>query len=65
MSQLSGIGDDAEWLHAGLGYGINVAGLYVVKGAVGFGLVDVLVGAPAPSQSAMTGQATTVLGRLP
>jgi hypothetical protein len=65
MSQLSGIGDDAEWLHAGLGYGIGVAGLYVVKGTVGFGLVDVVVGASPPSQSAMTGQANTVLSRLP
>ena len=65
MSRLSGIGDDAEWLHAGPMQGISVAGLYVVKGTVGFALVDVVVGAAAPSQAAMTGQATTVLGRLP
>jgi len=65
MSQLTGIGDDAEWLHAGLGYGIGVAGIYVVKGTVGFGLVDVVVGASPPSQSAMTDQANTVLSRLP
>ncbi len=65
MSPLTGIGDDAEWLHAGLGYGIGVAGIYVVKGTVGFGLVDVVVGASPPGQSAMTGQANTVLSRLP
>ena len=65
MSRLSGIGDDAEWLHAGPIQGISVAGLYVVKGTVGFALVDVVAGTAAPSQAAMTGQATTVLGRLP
>jgi hypothetical protein len=65
MSQLSGIGDDAEWLHAGPQAGISVAGIYVLKGTVGFGLVDVVAGAPAPSQAALTDQAKTVLGRLP
>ncbi len=65
MSQLSGIGDDAEWLHAGPQAGISVAGIYVLKGTVGFGLVDVVAGTPAPSQAALTDQAKTVLGRLP
>jgi hypothetical protein len=65
MNQLSGIGDDAEWLHAGPQAGISVAGIYVLKGTVGFGLVDVVLGAPAPSQGALTDQAKTVLGRLP
>jgi hypothetical protein len=65
MSQLSGIGDDAEWFHAGPTLSISVAGIYVLKGTVGFGLVDVVAGASPPSQSAMTGQANTVLSRLP
>lgn len=65
MTQVSGVGDDAEFLQAAANNLIGISGLYVVKGTVGFGLVDVVAGGTAPSQAALTTQANTVLGRLP
>ncbi len=63
LAKITGIGDDAESLR-GNKSGIDVSGLYVVKGASGFGLVDVTLG-HAASIAALTTQAQTVLGRLP
>jgi hypothetical protein len=63
MSKLSGIGDDAEYLHSS-GAGIEVSGLYVRVGAAGFALVDVALGQTA-SLDALKAEAQTVIGRLP
>lgn len=65
LTKVSGVGDDAEFLQAPLNNVINVSGLYVVKGTVGFALVDTVAGGTAPGQAALTTQANTVLGRLP
>jgi hypothetical protein len=63
LSAVTGIGDDAETLHATKS-GIDMAGLYVVKGANGFALVDETLGTAA-SIPALETQAQTVLSRLP
>ena len=63
MSQLSGVGDDAEQLHAN-GSGIDISGLYVRQDKYGLALVDVALG-KAASISALKAQAQTSLGRLP
>jgi hypothetical protein len=66
LNKVSGVGDDAESISASFAqYGISLSGLYVLKGTVGFALVDLVVGAPAPTVAALTTQAQTVIGRLP
>jgi hypothetical protein len=65
MTQVSGVGDDAEFIQGPSGAPIGISGLYVVKGTVGFALVDTLVGGTPPNQATLTGQANTVIGRLP
>jgi len=47
------------------GHPISGSGIYVLKGATFFAIVDLVVGQAAPSSTAMEGQAQTVLGRLP
>jgi hypothetical protein len=63
MSQLSGIGDDAESLH-GTKSGIDMAGLYVRQGLYGLALVDETSG-HAATIADLTTQMQTSLGRLP
>lgn len=63
MSQLSGIGDDAEQLHANKA-GIDMSGLYIRKSSYGLALVDEALGTAA-TLAALKDQAQTSLGRLP
>lgn len=65
LSPVPGVADDAESLSGNIGAGLSVSGLYLLKGAIGVGIVDVALGASAPTVAAMTGQATTVVSRLP
>lgn len=44
---------------------ISGSAVYVLKGPVFFAITDLVLGQPAPSTSALAGQAGTVLGRLP
>jgi hypothetical protein len=61
---LSGLGDAAEFISFSA-LSINAVGIYVLKGAIFFALVDEVTGAPAPTQAAMVAEAQAVLGRLP
>jgi PBP1b-binding outer membrane lipoprotein LpoB len=64
VTKVSGVGDDAESISGSLSdIGVNVGALYVLKGTVGFALIDETNG-PAPSVQALIAQANTVLGRL-
>jgi len=66
LTAVSGVGDAAEFLHADLSQiEADASGIYVLKGTVGFALVDLRQGGSAPSQAKMTSQANTVIGRLP
>lgn len=57
MCQPSGIGDDAQQLHAGRS-GLDISGPYIRQGADGLALVDVALG-HAASISALTTRAQT------
>jgi ABC-type phosphate/phosphonate transport system substrate-binding protein len=63
LSKLTGVGDDAESLHATLS-GIDMAGVYVRQGTYGVALVDEAAGHAASVADLVT-QAQTALGRLP
>jgi hypothetical protein len=65
LSPVTGVGDQAESINASIGGQINASGIYVLKGLVGFALVDEVVGGPAPTVAALTTQAQTVVSRLP
>jgi hypothetical protein len=68
LKKVPGLGDDAQEIHSSMsanGVTINLAGLYVLTGATGFALVDVVVGAAAPSIPSLVTQAQTLMTRLP
>jgi hypothetical protein len=62
-SAVAGVGDAAEAIHGNDGP-IAFSGIYVLSGTWGFMIVDGTV-STAPSTSAMSGQAKTVVTRLP
>jgi Protein of unknown function (DUF3558) len=65
VSKVTGVGDDAEAITGDLGdIGVKVSGLYVLKGTVGFALIDEVQGASAPTTQALVAQANTVISRL-
>jgi hypothetical protein len=66
LSPESGIADRAEWVELNLA-SIHVAGrgLAFLSGTVGVYMVDLVRDGAAPSRSAMTAEAQTVLSRLP
>lgn len=62
VAKVSGVGDDAESITGSLsGIGVNVSGLYVLKGALGFALVDEVQGGPAPTTQALIDETNKVL----
>jgi hypothetical protein len=63
-SQVSGVGDTAEFVSFSA-LTLDASGLYVLKGAVFFALVDEVNGGNAPSQAALVAEARTVISRLP
>jgi len=63
-ASLSGLGDAAEFLSFSA-LSINAAGIYVLKGAIFFAIVDEVTGAAAPTQAALVAEAQTVISRLP
>lgn len=68
LTSVSGLADSAEALRGNESAGgatIALSGLYVLRGTIGFALVDAAAGTSAPSKTALVGQAKTVLGRLP
>jgi len=65
IGKLSGVGDDAEQLSGSLSsIAVQVAGVYVRKGRIGFAMVDETNGKP-PTVAAMVAQAKTVMDQLP
>lgn len=68
LTPVPGLADDAQALTAtfsGPTGTLSLAGLYVLRGTVGFGLVDTAAGTAVPGTAALVTQARTVLGRLP
>jgi hypothetical protein len=65
VAKVSGVGDDAESITGSLGsIGVNVSGLYVLKGTLGFALVDEVRGGPAPTTQALIDETKKVLSAL-
>ena len=63
-TQVTGVGDTAVFVSASA-TAANVSGIDVVKGNTFFALVNVAVGKPAATQSALVTEAQTIAGRLP
>ena len=62
VAKVSGVGDDAEAITGSLSsIGVNVSGLYVLKGALGFALVDEVQGGAAPTTQALIDETNKVL----
>jgi len=62
VAKVSGVGDDAESITGSLSsIGVNVSGLYVLKGALGFALVDEVQGGAAPTTQALIDETNKVL----
>ena len=62
VAKVSGVGDDAESITGSLSsIGVNVSGLYVLKGALGFALVDEVRGGAAPTTQALIDETNKVL----
>jgi hypothetical protein len=64
LTPVAGVGDEAQALNQSLGLGISLSAIYVLSGSTGFGIVDLVTGASAPSTASMVTQAQTVIGRL-
>jgi hypothetical protein len=64
LTPVPGVGDEAQALNQSIGLGISVSAIYVLSGSSGFGIVDLVTGASAPSTASMVTQAKTVIGRL-
>ena len=66
MTPQSGLADRAEWVELDLSaIHVSARGLVFLSGNVGVYMIDLVRDAPAPSRSALTQQAQTVLSRLP
>ena len=62
VGKVSGVGDDAESISGSLSaLSINVSGLYVLKGTLGFALVDEVQGGAAPTTQTLVDEANKVL----
>jgi hypothetical protein len=65
VAKVAGVGDDAESITGSLGsIGVNVSGLYVLKGTTGFALVDEVQGGAAPTTQALIDETNKVLPQL-
>jgi hypothetical protein len=67
VTQVQGVGDAAAVLqgsYSANGTAVNASAIYVLKGAIFFGMSDVAVNRAVPTSSALQAQALTVLGRL-
>jgi hypothetical protein len=65
MAPLAGVGDDAVTISGHIAQAnISVSGIYVLKGKIGFMIVDETNGT-APSTAALKAQVETALSRLP
>jgi Protein of unknown function (DUF3558) len=62
VAKVTGVGDDAESITGSLtSIGVNVSGLYVLKGTLGFALVDEVQGGAAPTTQALIDETKKVL----
>lgn len=65
VAKVSGVGDDAESITGSLSsIGVNVSGLYVLKGTLGFALVDEVQGGAAPTTPALSDETKKVLAGM-
>jgi hypothetical protein len=65
VAKVPGVGDDAESITGHLSsLDVNVSGLYVLKGTLGFALVDEVLGGPAPTTQALIDETNKVLSGI-
>jgi hypothetical protein len=64
LTPVSGLGDSAEFASFSA-LNISGAGIYVLKGAVFYAIVDEVRGQAAPTQDSLVTEAQVVAGRLP
>jgi hypothetical protein len=65
VAKVPGVGDDAESITGHLSsLDVNVSGLYVLKGTLGFALVDEVLGGAAPTTQALVDETNKVLSGI-